>query len=532
MARGYWMLVLHAHLPFVRHPEYADSLEEKWLYEAITETYIPLLDVLEKLSGEEIDFRITMSITPPLCNMLSDTLLQNRYLKHLDSLIELSEKETMRTQFVPEFNKTARLYRERFLKARHMFVQTYNKNILMGFKKFQDLGKLDIITCGATHGFLPLMENHPNAVRGQILTAVRDYERHFGRSPRGMWNAECGYYPGLEKILEEGKIRYFFTDTHGLLHADSRPRYGVYAPMKTPNGIAYFGRDVETSHSVWSASDGYPGDPWYREFYRDIGFDLDYDYVKPYIHESGLRVSTGIKYHRITDKNTPMEYKQPYDPDAAFARTAEHAANFVFNRERQVEYLSGVMDREPVIVSMYDAELFGHWWFEGPDFLYNVFRRLSEHPVVGTITGPEYLEKYPDSQSATPPMCSWGFKGYNEFWLNGSNDWIYPHLHKAAERMTELANRHKNTDNALTRRALNQAARELLLAQSSDWAFIMKTNTMVEYAKKRTRDHIGRFLKIYDMVKSSAIDEKWLRETEQRDNIFAEIDFRSYCDRA
>ena len=529
MPKGYWNLVLHAHLPFVRHPEYADSLEERWLYEAITETYIPLLDAYERLCDEGVDFRLTMSVTPPLANMLADPLLQNRYVHHLELLIELTEKEMIRTQYQPEFNKTAKMYNTKLNRAYDIFKNKYHKNILLGFKKFQDLGKLEIITCGATHGFLPLMEMYPNAVRGQVLTAVHDYERHFGKTPRGMWNGECGYYPGLENILAEGGIRFFFTDTHGILHADRRPKYGVFAPMETRNGIAYFARDIETSNSVWSAEEGYPGDPNYREFYRDIGFDMDYDYIKPYIHESGLRIATGIKYHQITSKQTSMEYKQPYDPEVAYSRSEDHGSNFVHNREKQIEYICGQMDRPPVIVSMYDAELFGHWWYEGPDFLYNVFKAMAKSQIVQTITPPEYLQMYPSNQVATPPMCSWGYKGYNEFWLNETNDWIYRHLHKIAEQMIELAFKFKGTSNALTIRALNQAARELLLAQSSDWAFIMKTNTMVEYAVKRTKDHTGRFLKLYDMINNNTINETWLRETEYRDNIFPEIDFRVYA---
>ncbi len=238
----------------------------------------------------------------------------------------------------------------------------------------------------------------------------------------------------------------------------------------TPNNIAYFARDVETSNSVWSADEGYPGDPNYREFYRDIGFDLDYDYIKPYIHESGLRIATGIKYHKVTSKGTPMVHKEPYDPDVAYARTVEHASHFVNQRADQVNYLSGIMDREPLVVSMYDAELFGHWWYEGPSFIYNILKTMAGNPNIKTITPSEYLDKYPHNQTATPPMCSWGYMGYSEFWLNGSNDWIYPHLHKADEQMVELANKFKNTDDAVIIRALNQAGRELLLAQSSDWA--------------------------------------------------------------
>lgn len=531
MAKGYWMLVLHAHLPFVRHPEYADSLEERWLYEAITETYIPLLEAYEQLTSEGFDFRVTMSLTPPLANMLADPLLQNRYLHHLEALIELAEKEIVRTQYLPEFNKTARHYLDKFKKCREVFEKKYHKNLVLGFKRFQDMGKLEVVTCGATHGFLPLMDMYPNAVRGQVITAVKDYERHFGRPPRGMWNGECGYYPGLENFLAEGHIRYFFTDTHGVLHADNRPKYGVFAPLVTPNNIAYFARDVETSNSVWSADEGYPGDPNYREFYRDIGFDLDYDYIKPYIHESGLRIATGIKYHKVTSKGTPMEHKEPYDPEVAYGRTVEHASHFVNQRADQVSYLSTIMDREPLVVSMYDAELFGHWWYEGPSFIYNILKTMASNPNVKTITPSEYLDKYPHNQTATPPMCSWGYMGYSEFWLNGSNDWIYPHLHKADEQMVELANKFKSVADPLTIRALNQAGRELLLAQSSDWAFIMKTNTMVDYANKRTVDHIGRFRRLYDMIKSKKIDEVWLKEVEYRDNIFPEMDFRAYADK-
>lgn len=524
------MLVLHAHLPFVRHPEYQDALEERWLYEAITETYIPLLEIFERLNRENTFFRVTMSLTPPLANMLADPLLQDRYLHHINLMIELAEKEVIRTQYLPEFHRSAMHYLQKFTQARDIFRNKYHKNLLLGFKLFQDLGNLEILTCGATHGFLPLMDMYPSAVRGQVLTAVDDYQRHFGRPPRGMWNGECGYYPGLENILKEGRIGYFYTDTHGILHASSRPKYGVFAPLQTENHVAYFGRDVETSNSVWSADEGYPGDPHYREFYRDIGFDLDYEYIKPYIHDSGLRIATGIKYHKITSKDTPMEQKHAYDPLHAFSRTIEHAQNFTFNRERQVEYLSGLMDREPLIVSMYDAELFGHWWYEGPDFIYNLLKTIHSSSVVETITAPEYLDRYPQNQTATPPMSSWGYMGYNEFWLNDTNDWIYRHLHKGCERMIELANRFAQDKDKLTVRACNQAARELLLAQSSDWAFIMRTNTMVEYAKKRTIDHLGRLEKIHRMVLEGKIDAAWLKEIEYRDNIFPEINFRVWKD--
>lgn len=527
--KGYLALVLHAHLPFVRHPEYDNFLEEDWLYEAITETYIPLLDVYDGLVRDNIDFRITMSLTPPLANMLADPLLQERYLRHINKLIELSDKEIDRTRWMPEFNQTAVMYKEKFSRCRHIFEDVYGKNLINGFRRFQDMGKLEVITCGATHGFIPLMETCPNAVKAQIHVAKNDYQKHFGRPPRGIWNGECGYIPGMEKHLKDAGINYFFVDSHGILHADKRPKFGVFAPLYCPNKVAAFGRDIESSKSVWSADEGYPGDYNYREFYRDIGFDLDFDYIKPYIHESGLRINTGIKYYKITGRTM---HKEPYNPQVARDLAAEHAGNFLFNREKQVEYLNGIMgNRQPIIISPYDAELFGHWWYEGPDFINFLLRKTAcDSQTVQLITPSEYLERHPDNQTATPSFSSWGNKGYAEVWLNGSNDWIYRHLHKAAERMTELANRNRDKNDELVVRACNQAARELLLAQSSDWAFIMKTNTMVEYAIKRTRDHINRFTDLYYAVMGGHIERKWLEELESRDNIFTDIDFRMYAD--
>jgi len=114
-------------------------------------------------------------------------------------------------------------------------------------------------------------------------------------------------------------------------------------------------------------------------------------------------------------------------------------------------------------------------------------------------------------------------------WLDASNDYVYPHLHRAARRMVELAKAHPHAE-GLRRRALNQAARELLLAQSSDWAFIMKTGTMAEYAHKRTRDHISRFTRLYDDIRGNRVDEKWLAEVESRDRIFPGIDYGVYAD--
>jgi 1,4-alpha-glucan branching enzyme len=527
MPLGYLCLVLHAHLPFVRHPEYDDFLEEDWLYEAITETYIPLLEAFDGLERDGADWRLTMSVTPTLAAMLSDPLLQGRYLRHIDNLIALSGKEIERTRWQPEFNELAHMYHQRFRRCREVFAEQYGGNLLGGFRRFFETGKLELITCGATHGFLPLLTINPKAVRAQIELGARAFERHFGKRPAGIWLPECGYTPGVDELLRDAGLRYFFTDTHGVLYAEPRPKFGVYAPILCPkSGVAALARDTESSKQVWSSIEGYPGDYNYRDFYRDIGFDLDLEYLRPHLHQTGLRSHTGIKYHKITGRT---DHKEVYRRQAALDKAAEHAGNFMFNREKQVEWLAGAMDRPALIVAPYDAELFGHWWFEGPDWINFLLRKIHwDQQNLKTITIPEYLDRHPKIQVSEPAMSSWGYKGYCEVWLEGSNDWIYRHLHEGADRMVELA-RHQADGSPLRRRALNQAARELLLAQSSDWAFIMKTGTMVKYARERTKVHVLNFNGLYEQIRRGEVDEAWLSELERRHNLFPDIDYRVYA---
>jgi 1,4-alpha-glucan branching enzyme len=524
--KGYVSIVLHAHLPFVRHPEYEDFLEEDWLYEAISETYLPLLQVFDRLADEQVPYRVTLTLTPPLITMLRDELLMKRYSERLDKLCELASKEVHRTHQDATFGPITRFYRDHFEGLRRAFHDRYHRDLVGAFRRLQDAGHLEIITCCATHGFLPLLQPNETAVRAQVSVAANHYRQIFGRDPNGIWLAECGYYPGVEKLLAAENLRFFFVDTHGITDAEPRPVHGIYAPVYTEAGVAAFGRDPESSQQVWSAEHGYPGDPVYREFYRDIGWDLDHDYVRPYIQSTGDRKNTGLKYFRITGKGS---HKEPYDPRVATERAKAHAGNFMFNRERQIEHLASKMPgRRPIVVAPYDAELYGHWWFEGPQFLEAFIRMSAFDQSTYRLTTPvEYLQEYPEQQVCTPPMSSWGERGYANMWLDGSNDWIYRHLHKCGNLMVGLAREFPDADD-LRRRALNQAARELLLAQSSDWAFIMKTGTMVDYAVRRTKEHLLRFLRLNGQLREGRIDEGWLAHVEAKNNIFPELDYRIY----
>ena len=516
---GYLALVLHAHLPFVRHPEHEFSLEETWLYEAITETYARLFMAFERLLADDVDFRVTLSLTPTLASMLADPLLQSRYLRRLDRSIELARREATRTRNQPQFHVLAAMYERLLVQVRHAFVDWYDCNLVNAFRRFQDLGKVEVIASAATHGYLPLLSINESAVQAQVRIGVEVYTELFGRAPGGFWLPECGYYPGVDRILADHRIRYTILETHGITHASGRPRYGVYAPLRCPSGVAAFGRDPDSSKQVWSSVEGYPGDFDYREFYRDIGHDLDLDYIRPYIHPDGIRMDTGMKYYRITG---PNRQKEVYVPEWAEQKAEQHAAHYLNGRVGQVEHLSLHMDRKPLIVAPYDAELFGHWWWEGPAWIEFLLRKAAAQNTVKLITPSEYLAEYPENQVAEPSQSSWGYKGFNDVWLNHQNDWIYPHLHAAAETMEGMGGRHGNAT-GIARRSIDQAARELLLAQASDWAFMINSGAMVEYAANRTKSHLLRFRELVRQIDGNSIDAGFLEHVESQDNVFPRV---------
>jgi len=527
MAEGYLSLVLHSHLPFVRHPEYERFLEENWLFEAITETYLPLLGVFERLKADGVPFRLTISVSPTLAAMLGDPLLRERYVLHLERLARLARSEAERTRGDAGFNTLARMYLERLEESLHRFTLTYGRDLISALKGFEEQGCIELITSSATHCFLPLFQVVPQAVKAQIDVAVQSHYHSFGSLPKGIWLPECGYYPGLEQFLASNGLKYFFVEAHGILYADKRPVRGLYAPLCCPNQVAAFGRDPESSKAVWSAQEGYPGNHVYREFYRDIGFDLPLEQLEPFIQTGGVRVNTGIKYYAITGRT---EQKSLYNRELALRKVQEHADHFLSSRLEQVKRLGPWMDRPPLIVCPYDAELFGHWWFEGPEWIETLLRRASQVSDRLELLSPgDYLARYKENQVATPSFSSWGNNGYAEVWLDGSNHWVYPHLHKATQRLVELIKRFPN-EKGIRRRALNQAAREVLLSQASDWAFIMKMGTTVAYAVKRIREHIHNFTRIYDSLLVNHFDHEWLLRLERKNNLFPDIDYRVFAD--
>lgn len=513
-------LVLHAHLPFVRHPERNNSLEERWLFQAVAECYVPLLFMLERLEAEGIPFRLTLSLSPTLMAMLDDPLLRTRCQRYLEAAVDLTDREVNRAAGRPEV-LAAHFHRHHFRRVYRLYTQRYRRDLVGAFHRLAQAGYVDLITCGATHGFLPLLQHQPESVRAQIMVAVEEFRRRFGHPPRGFWLPECGYFPGVDQILREAGVLFCFLETHGLTHGRPAPPRGCYSHAWTPGKLAVFGRDVPSSRQVWSAREGYPGSPWYREFHWDIGAQRPAEHLGPLAVPQGSGAFTGLKYWRVTG---PTDQKAFYDRHMAEQTAARHAAHFLQQMHRHLARVSGMLvgGPPPVAAALYDAELFGHWWFEGPVFLEQLARLAAQQDEICFITPGEYLDRYPQGQgSVEPALSSWGERGCADFWCSEANHWVHRPLQKAARRMARLARAFSNPAPPV-QDALNQAARELLLAQASDWPFLMQAGTAAAYARERLTQHLDRFQVLASHLETgrSLPDAGWLADVQAQDNLF------------
>ena len=512
MAAGNLALVLHAHLPYV-HSNEPGSLEEDWYFQALLECYLPLLDVLEQAAAEPaLRPRLSMGLSPTLLSLLSSAELSRRFGPWLAVRQDLLQQ-------APAGHEAAVAGLADDLRRARAAWDACGGDLLPRFRQLQQAGVLDLLTCAATHGYLPLLRDCPEAVRAQLLTAVREHERLLGVRPQGIWLPECAYYEGLDRLLVSCGLRYAILDAHGLLHGQPRPRYGVYAPICTPAGMAFFARDSESTLPVWSARDGYPGQAPYREFHRDLGWDLPAEELQ----RRGINCPRplGLKLHRVSGRACSLEAKQPYLPEEAIARVARDARHYLQGRSQHLLELGAAMERQPLLVAPFDAELFGHWWFEGPQFLAAIFRQ-AEAEGVGLRTLRESLSQGDALQLCQPSPSSWGQGGYHNYWLNDSNAWVIPQWHRASRAMVQRVNR--GVASEADRDLLTQAGRELLLAQSSDWSFILRAGTTTELARERIERHLGRFWRLMEALdRGVAPPADWLAAVCREDSLFPRL---------
>lgn len=549
--QGYVALLLHAHIPYVRHNASEITLEERWFFEAVVDTYLPLIDMMERLIEDHVPFRLMLSLSPPLLAMLEDSRLHLRLRKHLSSLCELGQREVIRLWGDEAFGPLAKLYADRYHRLSLLYDRLHG-DLIAKFRSLSSTGCLELITCAATHAFLPLVKNDVT-LRAQLEAAVQEFRRHFGVAPSGIWLPECGYTPALEPHLQALDLRYFVVDTHAhtLARRDSASEGEIAGlPLRTPGGACAFARDPEAGAHVWSAEAGYPGDPDYREYYRDIGYDLGHDggaewaYLKPYVLPDGARINTGFKYYSVTGDG---DAKVPYNPARAAQKAQQHAEHFIASRVAQLRRLaeqrtggaaaSSAPEHPSVIVCPYDAELFGHWWYEGHQWLEAVLRGLAarsdESVVVNTTTLGNYAAAHAPTTVAELPVSSWGRGGYAEVWLQPRSQWVTPRLHAAEDRMVQAAQKHHDPAalSSLQLRALNQAARELMLAQSSDWTFILDADTVTSYATKRIETHLSHFHNLLNTFDKGSSDKELstlVQSLERKSPFLPELHYRIF----
>jgi len=555
MKKGAFTLVLHSHLPYVRKAGRWPHGEEM-VHEAVAETYVPLLNALYDLKDEGYEPKLTIGLTPILLEQLADSDVLAHFELYLQEKLTLIEADIERHEEADHGHLLylARFYHDWYRGILQAFRGRFSRDLVGAFGRLQDEGNLDIVTSAATHGYLPLMERD-STIHGQLAVGVGTYRRHFGRAPRGIWLPECGYRPayrhedgrykpGIEEFLAQWELDYFFTDTHvieggrmvGKVAGDVVGPYGglperklVVRTDERPEAeegttfrpyyvraaeVAVYGRDEATGLQVWSAAHGYPGDFLYREFHQKDDH-------------------SGLQYWCITGANVDLGSKELYDPHPAFNKVQEHADHFVHLVVERLLGYHAQSGQRGILLSAYDTELFGHWWFEGVAWLKEVLRQLSVNPDVELTTAGDYLETDPPQKVISLPESSWGEGGGHWTWLNPQTEWMWPLIHHAERRMEQLVERYPQAEGEMLG-VLDQAARELLLLEASDWPFLVSTGQAKEYASGRLQQHLARFNHLAAIADAGAVseeDRRFLSATAELDNPFPEIDYRVFKER-
>lgn len=526
---GKILLLLHAHLPFVREPEYDRFLEENWFFEAMSETYLPLIQMLRRLEERGVPGTLNLSVSSALLAMFGDELLLKRFTEHLHRQLELLEKERTTLQNNADFLEVVYFYVRRQRALIETWENVCHYQVIPVLSELEKSGKLTLLTCVGTHPFLPAYQSDVDAIRLQLAVTVKAFEKAFGRKPKGLWLPECGYFEGLDALLAEYGFQYFFLETHGVLLAKPAPKYGVFAPIKTPAGLYCMGREQNSSMEVWSRKTGYPGHPEYREFFKDICQERSPEYLGPYFMAGTTPIETGLKYYRITGR----EEKQVYRPWNALRLAEDHARLFIANREKTINELLPHMEGNKVsVLCPYDAELFGHWWFEGPLFIEKLFERAASSNVVEMASLEDTMHSSPDASVHEPIFSSWGEGGFSDVWVNDEVNFAYPLFFRMRKMMEEMkkhiAAMNSSAKNAvaLQKRFLAQIAREVLLFQASDWAFMEHNKSAADYAKARQNEHYRNVCALYGAATSALAfgkkhpDTILLERLEKKNNLF------------
>ncbi|MDR2630960.1 MAG: DUF1957 domain-containing protein [Spirochaetaceae bacterium] len=535
-------VVLNMHVPFVHPSGPPWSIEDSSFFEALSGTYLPLLGALDRLDADHVPFRLALCLSPPLCHMLSDESLIQQYVEFTDRQIEFGLREIERTEGDPAMQRLSRFFYDQAVDKRILFTERYEGKLLKIFDYYQKKGKVELLTTAATYGFLPFYVGYAEAVQAQLEVARASHHRFFGINPQGFWLPELGWHDELDGQIRSYGFSYTIVDSHGLFLGTPSPARGSFYPAKTPSGVLLLSRDHYAVRDLAERETGFPFDPLYQDYREDVGYELPTDMIRPFLGPGGVRTRTGFKYRcrgnpegspNPGDSSNPQSSaaaaKPLYDPEAAQEKVREHARIFLENRIARFKKVEEYMEGTAISLCAYDADAFGRCWYEGPRFIEALFREGARKEEIQFMNPAEYLYKQPPISYSTvvPEFSSWGVNGYAEMWLDAANDWIYRHVIRSLERMIELAERFVD-DTGLKERALNQAAREILLAQASDWAKMLYKGESPEYARNQIEGALRNFTTIYESLGSNYISTEWLTNLERQHNIFPAINYRVF----
>ena len=529
MADTSLIFILDAQMPFVRHPEKPGCLEESWFFNALSFTWLPLLRTCTALETEGVPFKLAIAFSPTLCELFADPLLQTRYIADLDRSIDFGLAELDRCSASPATRELIKVHLDQLQLNRRDFVDIYEKNILRKFDYFATHGYLEILATTATSCFLPLYADIPETISAQIETGLLTYRKHFTAIPSGFWLPAMGWYRGVESVLKSYGFQYTFVESHGLLFADPPPDTGLFAPAYCANGFAVYARDKISCAEIIDPSAGFAAAGEYLDINRDIGFELDEQTLAPLFDVSLGRRVTGFRYwssKRDAEGNPSVNRL-----DEAHERVHADAAAFLDRRADTLGKASALLEGEPVsLVFAVPASHFGQNWFEGISWLEQLFRQAAARADTRFALPSSGVRPKGGEKRVVPHASSWYETGYAEEVLNSSNDWMYPFIRKATVRMIDLAERFPD-DSGLKERALNMAARELLLAQSMEWYTMMNESDQTEYARHRFEESVRAFTVVYESLGSNFISTEWLTMTEKMHNLFPDINYRVFSKR-
>ena len=520
------VLVINATQDFVRYTgdckkKYAPELNA--LFESISETYIPLLNMFESLEKDNISCKIGLVLPPILCTMLENPEIQDMYVEYLDRQHALGIKELERCADNKEISEIISKKIEKINSLKNDFIDKYKKDLIKEFANCMHKGFVELLaTCG-TDIFMPHFADMKEVISAQVETGLHAYKQSFGEIPDGFWLPELGYRQGLEKIIRAYGFTYTILDSRSVLLADTIPENGIFYPSRTDNSLVVFANDFGLENEIYG-EDGYINSINYRNENRDIGYELPMEQLSSFITEGNTRYSTGFKYWNRCF-NVANNY---YSEQKAAEQTEEDAKRFLAKKAEKLSKAAELMPQSDFVtlVCTISAERLRENWHEGIMWIENIFRNAKANSI-NMATCNEMIAKQYNLEKIAPCYASAAGAGYGENLLSSKNCWMMRYVRKASERMVDLADRFPN-DAGLKTRLLNFGAKQLMVAQSLNLAKNIENDENPEFAEQRFKDSINSFTTVFDSLGSNVVSTEWLTTLEVQDNFFPWMNYRIF----